>query len=188
MLGQAAQGRRCARHGKFVAFESDHTTCGDDGTRRDHAASRSRTASSPRAPNRCDCRACRTIRASSIPPARSNSTCRRTCSWSAAASSASRWRRCMPRSASRSAIVELTEGLMPGCDRDLVRPLEKRIAARYERILLRTKVTRIEAAAGRATRDVRRRQGARAAGVRQRARRGGSHARTASGSRAKRPA
>jgi dihydrolipoamide dehydrogenase len=40
-------------------------------------------------------------------------------------------------------VVELTEGLMPGCDRDLVRPLEKRIAARYERILLRTRVARV---------------------------------------------
>jgi dihydrolipoamide dehydrogenase len=42
-------------------------------------------------------------------------------------------------------VVELTEGLMPGCDRDLVRPLEKRIAKQYETILLRTKVTKIEA-------------------------------------------
>jgi dihydrolipoamide dehydrogenase len=42
-------------------------------------------------------------------------------------------------------VVELTEGLMPGCDRDLVRPLEKRIAARYEAVMLRTKVTGIEA-------------------------------------------
>ena len=42
-------------------------------------------------------------------------------------------------------VVELTEGLMPGCDRDLVRPLEKRIAARYETVMLRTRVTGIEA-------------------------------------------
>jgi dihydrolipoamide dehydrogenase len=42
-------------------------------------------------------------------------------------------------------IVELTDGLMPGCDRDLVRPLEKRIAKRYEKIMVKTKVTRIEA-------------------------------------------
>ena len=42
-------------------------------------------------------------------------------------------------------VVELTEGLMPGCDRDLVRPLQKRIAAHYESIMLRTRVTRIEA-------------------------------------------
>jgi dihydrolipoamide dehydrogenase len=42
-------------------------------------------------------------------------------------------------------VVELTEGLMPGCDRDLVRPLEKRIAKQYRSILLRTRVTRVEA-------------------------------------------
>jgi dihydrolipoamide dehydrogenase len=41
-------------------------------------------------------------------------------------------------------VVELTDGLMPGCDRDLVRPLQKRIASRYERIMLGTKVTAIE--------------------------------------------
>jgi dihydrolipoamide dehydrogenase len=41
-------------------------------------------------------------------------------------------------------VVELTDGLIPGCDRDLVRPLEKRIAKRYEQILVRTKVTKIE--------------------------------------------
>ena len=45
----------------------------------------------------------------------------------------------------RVSVVELTEGLMPGCDRDLVRPLEKRIAAQYETVMLRTKVTGIEA-------------------------------------------
>src|SRR5690606_19476378 len=41
-------------------------------------------------------------------------------------------------------VVELTDGLMPGCDRDLVRPLEKRIAKRYESILVKTKVTKVE--------------------------------------------
>jgi dihydrolipoamide dehydrogenase len=44
----------------------------------------------------------------------------------------------------RVSVVELTPGLMPGCDRDLVRPLEKRIRAQCERILLGTKVTGIE--------------------------------------------
>jgi dihydrolipoamide dehydrogenase len=43
-------------------------------------------------------------------------------------------------------VVELTDGLMPGCDRDLVRPLERRIAKRYERIMVKTKVAGIEAA------------------------------------------
>jgi dihydrolipoamide dehydrogenase len=42
-------------------------------------------------------------------------------------------------------VVELSDGLMPGTDRDLVRPLQKRIEKRYERILLNTKVARLEA-------------------------------------------
>ena len=42
-------------------------------------------------------------------------------------------------------VVELLSQLMPGCDADLVRPLEKRIRARYEQILTGTKVTRLEA-------------------------------------------
>jgi dihydrolipoamide dehydrogenase len=41
-------------------------------------------------------------------------------------------------------VVELTKDLMPGCDRDLVRPLQKRIAARYEAIMLETGVTGME--------------------------------------------
>jgi len=45
----------------------------------------------------------------------------------------------------RVSVVELTDGLMPGCDRDLVKPLEKRIASRYERILLGTKARSVEA-------------------------------------------
>ena len=57
-------------------------------------------------------------------------------------------------------VVELTDGLMPGCDRDLVRPLEKRIAKRYETIMLKTKVTQGRGAQGRAARDVRGRAGA----------------------------
>jgi dihydrolipoamide dehydrogenase len=44
----------------------------------------------------------------------------------------------------RVSVVEMTDGLMPGCDRDLVRPLEKRIAGRYERILLGTRATVVE--------------------------------------------
>jgi len=44
-------------------------------------------------------------------------------------------------------VVELSDGLMPGTDRDLVRPLQKRIEKRYERILLNTKVAKLEAAA-----------------------------------------
>jgi dihydrolipoamide dehydrogenase len=45
-------------------------------------------------------------------------------------------------------VVELTPQLMPGCDPDLVKPLEKRIRARYEQILLNTKVTGVEPAKG----------------------------------------
>ena len=46
---------------------------------------------------------------------------------------------------SRVSVVELLPQLMPGCDADLVRPLEKRIRARYEQILTGTKVARVEA-------------------------------------------
>jgi dihydrolipoamide dehydrogenase len=42
-------------------------------------------------------------------------------------------------------VVELTKTLIPGCDRDLVKPLEKRIAARYESIMLGTRFTKMEA-------------------------------------------
>jgi dihydrolipoamide dehydrogenase len=42
-------------------------------------------------------------------------------------------------------VVELTGQLIPGCDVDLVRPLEKRIRARYGQILLNTRVTALEA-------------------------------------------
>jgi dihydrolipoamide dehydrogenase len=42
-------------------------------------------------------------------------------------------------------VVELLEGLVTGCDRDLVKPLEKRITKRYEKIMVKTKVTNIEA-------------------------------------------
>ena len=42
-------------------------------------------------------------------------------------------------------VVELTAQLIPGCDADLVRPLEKRLRARYERIMLGTRVTAVAA-------------------------------------------
>ncbi len=51
----------------------------------------------------------------------------------------------MRRSARRSTSVELTGQLIPGCDLDLVRPLEKRIRARYGRIQLDTRVTAVRA-------------------------------------------
>jgi len=40
-------------------------------------------------------------------------------------------------------VAELGDSLIPGCDRDLVRPLHKRIEKRYEHILLNTQVTQI---------------------------------------------
>jgi dihydrolipoamide dehydrogenase len=46
---------------------------------------------------------------------------------------------------SKVTVVELLDGLIPGADRDLIRPLEKRIQKRYEAILLKTKVVRLEA-------------------------------------------
>jgi len=46
---------------------------------------------------------------------------------------------------SEVSVVELTDTLMPGCDRDLVRPLEKRLRARYAAILTGTKVTGVVA-------------------------------------------
>ena len=42
-------------------------------------------------------------------------------------------------------VVELADGLMPGTDRDLVRTLQKRIEKRYARIMVKTKVARLEA-------------------------------------------
>ena len=45
-------------------------------------------------------------------------------------------------------VVELSDGLMPGTDRDLVRPLQKRIEKRYACIMLGTRVTKLEADSG----------------------------------------
>ncbi|MCW5624110.1 MAG: dihydrolipoyl dehydrogenase [Burkholderiales bacterium] len=42
-------------------------------------------------------------------------------------------------------VVELADGLIPGADRDIVKPLHKRIEKRYEAILLKTKVAKLEA-------------------------------------------
>jgi len=42
---------------------------------------------------------------------------------------------------SQVSVVELTEGLLPGADRDLVKPLEKRIRQRFSHVHLGTKVT-----------------------------------------------
>ena len=42
-------------------------------------------------------------------------------------------------------VVEFMDSLIPGCDKDLVRPLMKRIKGRYKDILLSTKVSEIKA-------------------------------------------
>ncbi len=42
-------------------------------------------------------------------------------------------------------VVEFMDGLVQGCDRDLVRPLQKRMAKRFESIMLSTKVAGMEA-------------------------------------------
>jgi dihydrolipoamide dehydrogenase len=41
-------------------------------------------------------------------------------------------------------VVELTSTLMPGCDRDLVRPLQKRIEKRYRNVWLGIRVSKME--------------------------------------------
>ena len=44
-------------------------------------------------------------------------------------------------------VVEFADGLIPVADRDIVKPLHKRIEKRYEAIMLKTKVTKLEARA-----------------------------------------
>ena len=44
-------------------------------------------------------------------------------------------------------VVEFADGLIPAADRDIVKPLTKRIEKRYEAIYLKTKVTKLEARA-----------------------------------------
>ncbi|WP_323005287.1 dihydrolipoyl dehydrogenase [Pseudorhodobacter sp.] len=46
---------------------------------------------------------------------------------------------------SKVTIVELMDQIIPGADKDIVKPLHTRIAGRYEKILLKTKVTAVEA-------------------------------------------
>jgi dihydrolipoamide dehydrogenase len=46
---------------------------------------------------------------------------------------------------SKVSVVEFMDGLIPGCDRDLIRPLQKRMEKRFESIMLSTKVAKIEA-------------------------------------------
>ena len=46
---------------------------------------------------------------------------------------------------SKVSVVEFMDGLITGCDRDLVKPLHKRMEKRFERIMLSTKVSGMEA-------------------------------------------
>lgn len=46
---------------------------------------------------------------------------------------------------SKVSVVEFMDGLITGCDRDLVRPLQKRMEKRFEAIMLSTKVAKMEA-------------------------------------------
>jgi dihydrolipoamide dehydrogenase len=45
---------------------------------------------------------------------------------------------------SKVSVVELTDMLLPGADRDLVKPLQKRLEGLFEAIMLRTKVVTLE--------------------------------------------
>lgn len=46
---------------------------------------------------------------------------------------------------SNVSVVELTPGLIPGADKDIVMPLQKRVSKQFKEIMLETKVTNIEA-------------------------------------------
>ena len=46
---------------------------------------------------------------------------------------------------SKITVVELLDALIPGADQDIVKVLQKRITKRYEKILLKTKVSKVEA-------------------------------------------
>lgn len=49
---------------------------------------------------------------------------------------------------SKVSVVELTDTLLPGADRDLVKPLQKRLEGLFESIMLRTKVVKLEDTGG----------------------------------------
>ncbi|MGQ3089658.1 MAG: dihydrolipoyl dehydrogenase [Methylophilus sp.] len=48
---------------------------------------------------------------------------------------------------SKVSVVEFMDGLIPGADRDLIRPLQKRMEKRFESIMVSTKVAKLEAKA-----------------------------------------
>ena len=45
---------------------------------------------------------------------------------------------------SKVSVVELGDGLIPGADRDIIKPLHTRLSKRFEQILLQTKVAKME--------------------------------------------
>jgi dihydrolipoamide dehydrogenase len=47
---------------------------------------------------------------------------------------------------SKVTVVEMTDGLLPGADRDLVKPLHERLKKQFHKILLNTKVAKVEPA------------------------------------------
>ena len=49
---------------------------------------------------------------------------------------------------SKVTVVEMTDGLLPGADRDLVKPLQTRIEKSFDRVLMETKVEGLEATDG----------------------------------------
>ncbi len=67
---------------------------------------------------------------------------------------------------SKVSVVEMTPQLVPGCDPDLVKPLQARIEPRYEAIMLETKVERGEGDREGARGQLRGRRRARRAGLR----------------------
>ena len=87
--------------------------------------------------------------------ARSARRARSRCSSSAAATSASSWAASTRRSGSKVTVVEMTAGLLPGADRDLVNILAKRIEQICEAVLLNTQGRRDEGDEGRHRRHLR---------------------------------
>ena len=150
-----AKQRKVDRHPRHRRFVSPHRVEVVDPRRREASWSASSSASSPRAPSPRASRACRTIRASSIRPARSSCRHPERCSSSAAASSGSRWPACTTRSASKVSVVELTDDAdarlrpRPGA------PAREAHARALRAILIGTKVTGVEATARGPARHVR---------------------------------
>ena len=70
---------------------------------------------------------------------------------------------------SKVSVVEMTDGLLPGADRDLVRPLQKQLQGIFEAIYLNTKVAALADKTGLDRGDVRGRRAGESAAVQPRA-------------------